>query len=208
MDVDRPSPSGESSARNGGLESDPQSTLRLLRQAQTGDDGALSVLCERYLPRLRRWASGRLPRTARDLQETDDLVQETLLRTIDRLPEINFTHEGAFQAYVRQSIINRIRDEVRRVARRPTSTAIPEDSKGPGPSPLEETIGEEVVERYESALARLSEAEREAIHLRVELGMSYAEAAQALGKPSEDAARMTVSRALLRLAKEMAHGSA
>jgi DNA-directed RNA polymerase specialized sigma24 family protein len=35
---------------------------------------------------------------------------------------------------------------------------------------------------------------------------SYAEVARALGKPSVDAARMAVSRALLRLAEEMKRG--
>ena len=208
MDSDhRPSP-GEGSDRDDRTpEPGAQSTMQLIQQAQGGDDGALSLLCDRYLPRLRRWASGRLPRSARDLLETDDLVQESLLRTIDRLPDIKFSHEGTFQAYIRQSIINRIRDEVRKAARRPTATECTDERQGPGPSPLEATIGEETVERYERALSRLSAGEREAIHVRVELGMSYAEAAEALGKPTEDAARMSVSRALLCLAREMAHGS-
>ena len=37
----------------------------------------------------------------------------------------------------------------------------------------------------------------------MELGCSYAELARALGKPSADAARMSVSRAVVRLAAEM-----
>jgi DNA-directed RNA polymerase specialized sigma24 family protein len=38
---------------------------------------------------------------------------------------------------------------------------------------------------------------------RVELGMSFDEVAAATGRPSGDAARKAVSRALLRLAEEM-----
>jgi RNA polymerase sigma-70 factor (ECF subfamily) len=38
---------------------------------------------------------------------------------------------------------------------------------------------------------------------RVEFGLSYAEVAETLGKPSADAARMAVVRALVKLAKEM-----
>ena len=45
--------------------------------------------------------------------------------------------------------------------------------------------------------------EREAIVSRVEFDLSYAELADVLGKPSPDAARMTVVRALVRLAQEM-----
>ena len=38
---------------------------------------------------------------------------------------------------------------------------------------------------------------------RVEMDGTYQDVARALGKPSPDAARMAVSRALLRLAEEM-----
>jgi DNA-directed RNA polymerase specialized sigma24 family protein len=64
------------------------------------------------------------------------------------------------------------------------------------------------VERYEAALQRLRPEEREAIIARVEMERSYQEIAISLGKPSADAARMAVSRALLRLAEEMNRGHA
>jgi DNA-directed RNA polymerase specialized sigma24 family protein len=53
------------------------------------------------------------------------------------------------------------------------------------------------------ALGRLTPEHREAIIARVELGYTYEELAQALGKPSAEAARKTARRALLRLAEEM-----
>jgi DNA-directed RNA polymerase specialized sigma24 family protein len=73
-------------------------------------------------------------------------------------------------------------------------------------SPLDQAIGSEAVDRYEAALARLRPEDREAIVARVEMDCSYGEVAQALGKPSPDAARMAVSRALVRLAEEMKRG--
>jgi RNA polymerase sigma-70 factor (ECF subfamily) len=69
---------------------------------------------------------------------------------------------------------------------------------------LQHVIGAETLERYHRALDRLEAQDREAIIARVELGQSWAEVAAALGKPSADAARMAVSRALKRLAEEMA----
>jgi RNA polymerase sigma-70 factor (ECF subfamily) len=60
-----------------------------------------------------------------------------------------------------------------------------------------------MAERYEAALASLSDDDREAIVARVELGGTYEEVAAALGKPTADAARMAVGRALLRLAEAM-----
>jgi RNA polymerase sigma-70 factor (ECF subfamily) len=185
------------------VESGVDSTFDLVERAKAGDRDALDRLFARYLPSLRRWASGRLPRWARDLMDTDDLVQETVFRAVKRIDQFESRHEGALQAYLRQAIVNRIRDEVRRTKRAPAVVELDEHASDRGASPLEAAIGAEALERYESGLARLRPEEREAIVARVELDGSYQDVAQALGKPSADAARMAVSRALLRLAEEM-----
>jgi len=180
-----------------------ESTLSLLTRAKAGDDEALNDLFGRYLPVLRRWASGRLPRWARDVSDTHDLVQETLLQTFKKIDAFDHRGEGALQAYLRQAVMNRIRDELRRADRRPSPLNLDSGVPDPGLSPLEAAIGAEVVERYESALDRVSADDRELIVARVELGMTYAELAQATDKPSSDAARMAVGRALVRLAEEL-----
>ena len=178
-------------------------TFDLVERAKSGDSDALNRLFSRFLPSLRRWASGRLPRWSRDLMDTDDLVQETVVRAVKRLDRFESRHEGALQAYLRQAIVNRIRDEVRRAKRSPAPAVLDDNQSDPGASPLEAAIGEEALQRYEAALARLRPEEREAIIARVEMDGSYQDVAQALGKPSADAARMAVSRALVRLAQEM-----
>jgi RNA polymerase sigma factor (sigma-70 family) len=190
------------SADQAGLDS----TFALVEQAKAGDREALDRLFARYLPSLRRWASGRLPRWTRDLMDTDDLVQETVIRAVKRMDQFESRHEGALQAYLRQAIVNRIRDEVRRTKRSPVAKALDDNARDHAASPLENAIGAEALERYEAALARLRPEEREAIVARVEMDGSYQEVARALGKPSADAARMAVSRALLRLAEEMSRG--
>jgi RNA polymerase sigma-70 factor (ECF subfamily) len=182
------------------------STLDLIECAKAGDPDALNRLFARYLPALRRWASGRLPRWARDAMDTDDLVQETVIRAVKRIGSFEPRHTGALQSYLREAIVNRIRDEVRRRARIPEADELQDNQADRGASPLEAAIGREAVERYEAALARLRPAEREAIVARVEMDHGYREVAQALGKPTADAARMAVSRALLRLAEEMSRG--
>jgi RNA polymerase sigma-70 factor (ECF subfamily) len=140
--------------------------------------------------------------------DTDDLVQETVIRAVKRIDQFESRHEGALQAYLRQAIVNRIRDEVRRNQRAPAPAPLDDNEADRAASPLEVAIGSEAVERYETALARLRPEEREAIVARVEMDCSYQEVAEALGKPSADAARMAVSRALLRLAEEMNRGLA
>lgn len=179
------------------------STSDLLARAREGDADALNELFARYLPPLKRWARGRLPGWTRDLRDTDDIVQETLVQTLRRIDEFNPRHEGALQAYLRQAVVNRVRDEVRRVGRRPPPAELSDEHEDPAFSPLEQAIGHEAAARYEAALQRLKPEERELIVARVEMGNSYQQIAARHGKASADAARMAVSRALVRLAEEM-----
>ena len=181
-----------------------ESTFDLLARARQGDDRALEPLFARYLPRLRRWASGRLPRWARDAGDTQDLVQETLIAVFKQVDRFEPRREGAFQAYLRQAVMNRIRNAVRDRSRRPDGTSIDDALPSRDESPLERTIGTERLERYEAALARLRSIDREAIVARVEMGCSYQEMAAMLGLPSPNAARKAAQRALVRLAAELA----
>ena len=181
------------------------STADLLSRARGGDADALNDLFRRHLPPLRRWARGRLPSWTRDLRDTEDLVQETIAQTLRRIDQFEPRHEGALQAYLRQALVNRVRDEVRRLNRYPAAAALEESDRfaDPAASPLEEAIGTEALERYEAAMQRLRPEEREVIIARVEMQQSYAQIAAAHGKASADAARMAVTRALVRLAEEM-----
>lgn len=80
---------------------------------------ALERLIARHVGPLRRYVSGRLARWARDLADTDDLVQDTLLRTFTRIGTFEARGAGALLAYLRQAVLNRVRDELRRRARSP-----------------------------------------------------------------------------------------
>jgi RNA polymerase sigma-70 factor (ECF subfamily) len=179
------------------------SSIGLLRRAQRGNQQALAELCERYGVRLRRWAHGGLPQWARDAVDTEDIVQDTLLQAIRRLGSIEVRHEQTVAVYLHQAIRNRIRDQLRKIRRRPARETGTFDAPGAEPSPLECAIGAENVEMYEEALSRLRAEDREAIVLRLELGGTYAELAEVLGKPTANAARMAVSRAMVRLLDEM-----
>jgi RNA polymerase sigma-70 factor (ECF subfamily) len=188
------------------LQAEVESTFVLLDLARAGDVCALDRLFTRYINPLRRFAHGRLPAGARGLLDTNDLVQDTLMQTFKRIEEFRPQREGALLAYLRQAVVNRVRDEVRRRDRRPSSETLKDDAPDGAVSPLDAAIGQEAVDRYEAALQRLKDEDREAIVARVEMGMSFEEVAAALEKPSADAARKAVSRALLRLADEMRRG--
>ncbi len=185
---------------------DAESTFQLLAQARAGDRTAVDTLFARYLPPLRRWASGRLPRWARDMADTQDLVQDTLLQTFKRIGSFEPQNEGALHAYLRQAVMNRIRDEIRKRRRRPEAAALDSQQIDPEPSPLEQAIGQQTVERYEAALSRLREEDRDLVIGRIELGLTFEELAEAVGKPSPDAARKAAQRALVKLIEEMNRG--
>lgn len=180
------------------------STIELLDRFKGGDEAAVELLIERSLPPLRRWARGRLPQSARSLAETQDLVQQAVLRALPHLKTFEARHPGALQAYLRLAVANHIRDEVRKVRARPMPVPLSSDQPDEAPSPLEQAIGREGMERYEAALARLRPGDREAIIARLELQQSYGEIAIALQRPSADAARMAVARAIKSLVKAMA----
>jgi len=194
--------------QSGPVTVDADSTFQLLDRAKAGDAEALDALFARYLRPLQRWACGRLPPWARSAADTHDLVQDTLLNAFRTIGRFEPRREGAFQAYLRQAVMNRIRDELRRTAARPATATFDEAAHGLSDSPLERAMTLEKLERYEEALAKLSADDREAIIGRVELGCTYRELAVSLDKPSADAARMAVTRALVRLAEEMKRGSA
>ena len=180
-------------------------TIDLVERARNGDGQALNRLAERCLPPLRSWTKGRLPHGARDAHDTEDLVQEAFCRTLGRLAFFEPRGRGALLAYLRQAVENRIRDDIRRRRRRPATHTLHDDHCDPQDSPLDHMIGVETLGRYRKALQQLRPDDRQAVVARVERKWDYARIAQELGKPSADAARMAVGRALLRLSQAMAH---
>lgn len=182
------------------------SSMQLVVRAKGGDERARNEICRRYLPRLRRWAHGRLPKNIDGVLSTEDIVQETLLKVMNGLPHFEPSHEGSFQAYLSQALRNRIFDERRKAGRRPIADELDAAQPSTAPSPLEETIGRDNLERYEAALDRLGPLDRAAVSMRLEWGFSYAEIARDLNLPTPGAATMRVRRALVRLAEDMSHG--
>jgi RNA polymerase sigma-70 factor (ECF subfamily) len=178
-------------------------TLELVVRAQAGDRMAVEALLQRCLPSLKRWAHGRLPAAARGSLDTGDLVQEAAMHALQRLDTFQPRHVGAMQAYLRQSVINRIRDEIRKIGRHPAAVELPPDHPSDATSPLETAIEAESYERYRAALTRLKPRDREMVVARVEVQWSLSEIAQRFGMRTVDAARMAVSRALQRLSQQM-----
>jgi RNA polymerase sigma-70 factor, ECF subfamily len=191
----------EESNRNALLSDEP--TIELVIRARRGDRMAVEALLQRCIPRLRRWAHGRLPIAARGCLDTEDLVQESAMHVLGRLDVFEPRHVGAMQAYLRLSVINRIRDEVRRIGRQPHPIELSEDHPADQTSPLELAIKAEAYERYREALSDLTPKDRELVVARVEVQWSVSEIAEQFGLSTVDAARMAVKRAIQRLMKKL-----
>jgi RNA polymerase sigma-70 factor, ECF subfamily len=180
-----------------------EASLELLRRAQGGDPAALDALLVRYRPRLKRWAHRRLPAWARGLSDTDDLVQDTLVKAIRNLRDFVVVGDHGFQNYLRSALANAIRDEIRKARNRPALDALDSAIPSDAPSPLERAVDRLRLQRYEAALLRLSPEERDAVVARLEFGFTHVELALAIGKRTPDAARKLCQKALARLLTEM-----
>jgi RNA polymerase sigma-70 factor (ECF subfamily) len=181
-------------------------TFELLQRARGGDRAALDGLFARLLPSLRRWAHGRLRRGARDGgADTADLVQQAMVGALRHLDHFEPKRRDALRAYLRKAIRNRVVDEERRTGRRPRQVTLDQADLAaePGLSPLGRLLSREQEERLQQAIEKLGIDDRELVIARLDLGYSYAQIALACGRPTADAARMAVHRALLRLAEEM-----
>ena len=174
-------------------------TIELVISARAGNRLALEALLERCLPPVKRWAHGRLPAHARGALDTGDLVQEAAMHVLARLDKFEPRHVGAMQAYLRMSVVNRIRDEIRRVGRRPETIEMTTEPISDATSPIEAAIRVQAYDRYRSALGELRPRDREMVVARVEMQWSAEQIARRFEMPSLDAARVAVSRALKRL---------
>jgi len=183
------------------LSDDP--TIELVLKAKAGDRLALEALLQRCLPQLKRWAHGKLPVAARGRFDTIDLVQDAALHVVARLHVFTPEHVGAMQAYLRRTVVNRIRDEMRWVTRRPVHTILRDDHASDRTTPFDVAIRRENYERYREALRRLRARDRELIVARVELQWSFTEITQRFGLPTVAATRMAVKRAQRRLADQL-----
>lgn len=179
------------------------STQTLLTRWQSGEPAAREALIARYLPVLRRMAHNRLPAHARDLAATEDLVQLTVIKVLDRLDGFRSEGPGALLAYLRTALMNTLRDELRRCKRLPVrvDADMLADDPAATPTPVQTVLSEQALAAYEQARLKLKPLDRDLISLRIEFGMDYEEIADLSGIRTANAARMRISRALLQLAE-------
>jgi RNA polymerase sigma-70 factor (ECF subfamily) len=179
-------------------------TIELLTLARQGDRTARDRLIKKLLPSMTRWAGGRLPKRMRDINETQDIVQIALLRTFDTFSDFRMQDSISLRVYLRNTIVNLVRDEMRKYTRRPYEEAF--DLMLHDASEADPVCEHDELERhlaYRGALRTLPDRQRTLISMRVEFGMSYDRIAQEM-ESTPDAVRIMTSRAVVQLAKRLA----
>jgi len=182
---------------------DAAATMELVERARGGDATAWEMLMRRYRGPLQRFARSRLARQPHRLADTDDVVQDVTIKVFRRLHCIELRFPGALLAYLRRSVSNRVADEHRRAVRSGPTATLDDNLPDHQQSPLDLAVDRDKVRAYRTALLALSHDDRLAIVMRLERGEGYDVIATRLGKPTPNAARVAVARAMFKLAKHM-----
>jgi RNA polymerase sigma-70 factor (ECF subfamily) len=190
-------------------------TEELLRRAGQGDQAAHGELLERHRLRLQRMVQLRLDRRLAARVDVTDVVQEALADAVQKLPDYLRRRPLPFYPWLRQLAWERLVQLHRRhlYARKrtvtreePSALTLPDDSvlelaerlQARGSSPSARLCRDELRQRVQAALARLSELDREVLLLRHFEQLSAREIAGVLGL-TEGAVHTRHLRALERL---------
>ena len=180
----------------------------LLEQAKAGSPEALNRLYERCAGRLLALIRLRLGKDLRSRLESRDILQATLLKSLEHLSDLNGNETRSLMAWLARIAEHEIRDcaDFHHRQRRDAARESALDDAAPLPaltrSALSRVILNEQAAQLETALESLSETHREVIVLRKFEELSFAEIATRLGK-SEDACRMLLARAMTALTLRM-----
>lgn len=170
-------------------------------------DSRLVELLEASRPFLRQLAEQLVQGDLRRRIDPSDVVQETLLRAVERLGEFQGGAPSAQVTWLKEILRNLMTDLVRhhRAAKRDVGREVelPAEPAGSDRSPSSAVRRREVVDRIGFGLRQLTPDQSEVIQLRSQ-GLTFSEIGERTGK-SADASRMLWGRAVARLTELLRH---
>ena len=172
-------------------------------EAVAGSRDALREVVETIRPIVVRYVRARLGSAERVGLSADDVAQEVCLAAIQALPR--YQDQGRpFLAFVYGIASHKVADAHRAAARNksdPTDVVPERFSLADGPEQM--ALNADSAARMERLLSVLPEKQREILTLRIVVGMSAEETAEAVGS-TPGAVRVAQHRALARLKAEIA----
>jgi RNA polymerase sigma-70 factor (ECF subfamily) len=177
----------------------------LLEAARNGSVDALGQLFEWCTPWLLRVAARELVHDRRTKTTAADCVQDAYLEAQRDFCRFAGDERGEFLNWLRRILLHNLSDHRRRYLTRTRDSSlerplsevtksIPLISNEEPPS--EQVVAQEEVRQLQSALSNLTIDYRTVIRLRSEEGRTFAEIAELMRKPSEEAARKLWERAI------------
>ena len=160
----------------------------VIRRAQAREPAAIDELVEAYHRRL----YGYFYRLTGSRPDAEDLLQEVFVRVVRVIS--GYQHDGRFDAWLFRIAGNLVRDRIRRIQRSKVGEA-PDDGAGGSDDWWNRTPDEsmdapgdgldrrEQLDRMQTAIEQLPEAEREVILLRHFSQLSFREIADSMGTP-------------------------
>jgi RNA polymerase sigma-70 factor (ECF subfamily) len=182
----------------------------LVAAALAGEQDAFALLVDRYQGPLLRAATSRLGR--RELAE--EAVQETFLCAHRWLT--TYDSRFSFRTWLWTIALNQCARQAKREAKLPRAAVFNETEHGLRDSvfgsanhrhPLQDLLARETADKLHELLARLPEAQADALRLRFFGGLTFSEIAAAMGC-SEPGAKHRVKTGLMRLAEWMSDARA
>ncbi|HZC92864.1 MAG TPA: sigma-70 family RNA polymerase sigma factor [Mycobacterium sp.] len=170
----------------------------VVAEAVTGDRDALRQVLETIRPIVVRYCRARVGTTERSGLSADDVAQEVCLAAVMALPR--YRDRGRpFLAFVYGIAAHKVADAYRAAGR---DLAYPTDSipdhRSTDPDPEQAAIEADSVARMSELLEILPDKQREILILRVVVGLTAEETAEAVGSTA-GAVRVAQHRALARL---------
>lgn len=168
-------------------ESDREQDWALVQRVQAGDLRAFEVLVNKYQRKVGRLLS----RMVRDVDEIDDIVQESFIKAYRALG--NFRGESAFYTWLYRIAVNTAKNHLLAASRRPSSlrekgddsseTFDETDTLSDIETPDSVLLSRQIAATVNKAMEELPEELRNAIVLREIEGLSYDEIAEIMNCP-------------------------
>ncbi|MCH2142483.1 MAG: RNA polymerase sigma factor [Phycisphaerales bacterium] len=154
----------------------------LLDRAVAGDDQAWCDLVHAWAPRVHAL----LVSNCHDHDLAEEITQSTFCTVAAKLAD--YVDQGRFESWLFRIAMNRLRDEMRRRKRQamPVESEVftPLDRSGREDRARHEKIEEDVARDLWAAVADLSEADQQVLHLRHVAGLSFKQIADLLDHPT------------------------
>jgi RNA polymerase sigma-70 factor, ECF subfamily len=174
----------------------------LVAQAMAGDRAAVGHVLAIIRPLVVRYCRARLGRTDRSSVSADDVAQEVCVAVLTALP--GYRDQGRpFLAFVYGIASHKVIDAHRAATRNRSEpvSEVPDAIEG-SDGPEQRALRVELSGEMARLLEKLPEKQREILVLRVVVGLSAEETAEAVGS-TPGAVRVAQHRALARLRKSM-----